>query len=133
MVDGHDRMTEEHMSRRDVMVDGNNQGRETHTSVWRAENIMYYILGILEVVLAFRFVLKLLGANPASGFVDFIYGLSSIFVAPFSAIFTTGEAAGNVVRAELEPATLVAMLVYALIVWGVVRLIDIFITEHPED
>lgn len=131
MVDGHDRMTEEHMSRRDVMVD--NQGIEDHKSIWRAENIMYYILGILEVVLAFRFVLKLLGANPASGFVDFVYGLSGIFVAPFNAIFTTGEAAGNVVKAELEPATLIAMLVYALIVWGVVRLIDIFITEHPEE
>lgn len=131
MMDGHDRMTEEHMSRRDVMVDS--QGTEEHKSAWRAQSIIYYLLGILEVVLGFRFVLKLLGANPESGFVDFVYGLSGIFVAPFNAIFTTPEAAGNVVKAVMEPATLIAMLVYFLLVLGVVRLIDIFITEHPEE
>src|SRR5665648_1153901 len=34
--------------------------------------IVYYILGLLEVMLGFRLVFKLLGANPGSGFVSFI-------------------------------------------------------------
>lgn len=82
--------------------------------------IVYYVFGVIEVLLAMRFVLRLLGANPASGFVQFIYSLSAIFMAPFTAIFKTQTAAG----ATFEWSVIVAMVVYALIAWGIVALID---------
>ncbi len=43
-------------------------------------NLIYFVFGALELVLLFRFVLRLMGANPASGFVSFVYGLSRPFV-----------------------------------------------------
>lgn len=106
---------------------------EKHVQTLLAVKIIYYVLGIIEFVLGFRFILKLLGANPLSGFVSFIYGISNILVAPFFNIFRTVVSRGNVVEAVLEPATIIAMLVYAFIAWGIVRLIDILITDHPRE
>jgi hypothetical protein len=87
--------------------------------------VTYYILGILEVLLAFRLVLKLLGANPDSGFVSFIYSVSHVFLAPFTAIFRSVAAQGIETKAVLEPSTIIAMIVYALIAWGIVKLVII--------
>lgn len=89
------------------------------------KRIVYYILGVIEVLLAFRLIFKLLGANPASGFVSAIYTLTNIFMSPFSGIFRTASARGVETQAVLEPATIVAMIVYAVIAWGIAKLIEI--------
>lgn len=90
--------------------------------------IVYYILGILETILAFRLVFKLLGANPGSGFVSFIYDISGGFLAPFSGIFKSAVTNGLETKAVLEPSTIIAMIVYALIAYGIVKLIIIIQT-----
>ncbi len=87
--------------------------------------IVYYLLGVLEVLLAFRLVFKLLGANPNSGFVSFIYSLSRVFVTPFSGIFSTATTTGVETVSVLEPATIIAMVVYALVAWGIAKLISV--------
>jgi YGGT family len=87
----------------------------------RAAMITYLVLGILEALLITRVILKLLAANPASGFVRFVYNLSALFVAPFQGIFPTPATQNSV----LELSSLVAIAVYALIAWGIVRLIAI--------
>lgn len=72
-----------------------------------------------------RFVLKLFGANPANGFVDFVYAVTGILTAPFDSIFgVTKPEAGNV-DSVFEPSILVAAAVYALIGWGIVKLINL--------
>lgn len=91
----------------------------------RPQRIVYYILGVLEVLLAFRLVFKLLGANPASPFVSFIYSLTQIFLYPFTGIFPTAVTKGFEAQAILEPTTIIAMIVYGIIAWGIVRLIGI--------
>jgi len=88
-------------------------------------NIVWYILGIIEILLAFRFVLKLLGANPNSGFVDFIYSVSGVLTAPFDNIFNAASATSGDIHSVFEPSILVAAAVYALIAWGIVKLINI--------
>lgn len=90
-----------------------------------ARRIVYYIWGILEVLLAFRLMLKLFGANPNSGFVSFIYSITQVFLAPFTAIFSNTTTHGFETRAVLEPSTIIAMIVYALVAWGIVKLIII--------
>lgn len=95
------------------------------TSYQTAGYLVYFVFGLLEVLLAFRFVFKLFGANPSTGFVDFIYSLSAIFVAPFVGIFNTSLARGDVTTSIFEPATLVALVVYALLAWGIVALIRV--------
>ena len=89
-----------------------------------AANIIYVVVGILEVLLLFRFVFQLLGANPNSGFVNFIYALTGLFVAPFYGIFgrpVTSD--GTVTTSVFDPSTLVAMVVYALVGWAIVKLL----------
>jgi len=95
------------------------------TSYQTAGYLIYFIFGVLDVLLAFRFIFKLLGANPSSGFVDFIYNLSAVFVAPFAGIFNTSLANGDVTTSVFEPATLVAFIVYAILAWGIVALIRV--------
>jgi len=87
--------------------------------LYRGTQVIWYLLGILEVVLAFRFVLKLLGANPGAGFSNFIYALSYPFAAPFLAVFKMTRIEGSI----FEWTTLLAMLVYWLIAWGIIKLL----------
>lgn len=87
--------------------------------------IVYFLFGVLEILLGFRLVLKLLGANPASGFVNFIYSVTGIFTFPFRGIFPQETQPGLETVSVFEPSTLVAIIVYALIAWGIVKLIQI--------
>lgn len=84
-----------------------------------AERVVWYIAGILLVLLAFRFVLALLGANPNNAFANFIYDLSYPFVAPFFSLFGYNLQYGV---SRFETYTLVAMAVYAIIAWGIAKL-----------
>lgn len=93
------------------------------------EYLVYFIFGVLEILLTFRFILQLLGASLSSGFVSSIYDFSRIFILPFEGIFRTGTAQGIETTAVFEPATLVAIIVYALLAWGIVKLIRIFSGE----
>lgn len=83
-----------------------------------AKRIVYYIGGVIIALIALRFLFLLLGANRGSGFVDFIYDLSGIFVAPFVGIF--GEPTFGV--SYVETSSIVAIVVYALITIGIGKL-----------
>lgn len=86
--------------------------------LYRATQIVWYVLGLIEVLLAFRFVLKLLGANPVAGFSSFIYGITYVFAAPFLNVFSKTTLSGSV----LEWTTLLAMLVYWIIALGIIKI-----------
>jgi hypothetical protein len=87
--------------------------------LYRGTQIVWYIVGILEALLAFRFVLKLLGANPAAGLTSFIYGVTHPFAAPFLSVFKITKVEGSV----FEWTTLLAMLVYWLIAMAIAKLL----------
>ncbi len=91
----------------------------------QARKIVYYILGVFEVLLAFRLIFKLLGANPQSPFVSFIYSVTQAFLIPFNGIFRSAVTRGIEAQSVLEPTTIIAMIVYAIIAWGIVKLIEI--------
>lgn len=86
--------------------------------IYYGASIVWYLLGIVEVILGLRFLLRAFGANPAAGFTDFIYRASAPLVDPFF----------NVIRATrvetgiLEWSSLLAMAVYWLLAWAIVRL-----------
>src|SRR6266851_7926860 len=84
----------------------------------RAIQAVWWIVGFVDVLIAIRFVLKLFGANPAP-FVRFMYDVTWPLVAPFHGIFNTVQES----RSVLEPESLVAIAIYALIGWGIVSLI----------
>lgn len=100
--------------------------RQVHTEV-RAPieavlaRIVWFVFGVIEILIAIRFVLLLMGANAAAGFVQFIYGVSGVFMVPFNAILGAPTVSG----ATFEWSALLAIAVYALIAWGLVSLIAV--------
>ena len=100
------------------------------TSSQTVEYLIYFFFGVLEILLAFRLVLKLTGASISSAFVGLNYGLTGIFILPFEGIFRRGFAPGVETTSVLEPSTLVALIVYAVLAWGIVKLLRILSGEQ---
>lgn len=95
------------------------------TSFQTIQYLVAFFFGALDVFLLLRLVLKLLGASPLSNFVAFIYGLTGLFVAPFEGIFRSAYTEGVETTSVLEPSTIVAIIIYALLAWGIIRLIQV--------
>jgi hypothetical protein len=87
--------------------------------LYRGTQMVWYFLNVIEVLLMFRFLLKLFGANPSAGFSQIIYSLTYPLAEPFLNVFAVTRVAG----ATFEWTTLLAMLVYWLLAWAIVRLI----------
>jgi hypothetical protein len=104
---------------------------ESTKPAYRATQIVWYVAGIIETILGLRFILRLLGANPAAGFVDIIYTLSQPFVAPFENIVRNARVEGSV----FDWNTLIAMAVYWMLAWAIVRMFFIGrpVTESEAD
>ena len=89
--------------------------------------IVSFLFGVLEVILALRFVFRLLGANQDNSFTLFLYNLSQVFIAPFHGIFHDQVLGTGTV---FELSTLIAMLIFALLAWGLVALSRVVFTPN---
>ncbi len=97
------------------------------TPARRATEVIYLLFGVIDALLLIRLVLKLLAANPLAGFSKFIYGLTDVFMAPFRNLLpAVGGGSGSV----LEMSTVIAIIVYALIGWAMVRLVAIVLFRN---
>ncbi len=102
---------------------------ETKKAIFRVYQIIWYILGVIEVILAFRVILKLLGANAGSGFTNFIYTVSNPFALPFAGILgVTG-----ISDMTFEWSTIIAMVVYAIVAYGIVALFQMVKPTNPQE
>ena len=90
----------------------------TTKPLYRGVQIVWYVLGILEAILAFRFLLKLFGASATAGFTSFIYSITQPFAKPFLSVFKITKVEGSV----FEWTTLLAMVVYWLVAMAIARL-----------
>jgi hypothetical protein len=82
-------------------------------------NVIYIVLAVADGLIAIRFVLKLLAANPEAGFARLIYGVTAPLVAPFVGLLgNPASSAGN----QFEVTSLVAIAVYALVAWLLTRI-----------
>jgi hypothetical protein len=88
---------------------------------FRLAAIVGFIVGVVDILVAGRFLGKLLGASSQSAFVDFIYHVTAPLVVPFAGIFGDTGSKANL----FETASVVAVVVYAVIGWGVVAGIKI--------
>lgn len=93
--------------------------RERRIFSFKATQLIWLFLGILEVMLMLRFALKLMAANPDSPISVFIYGFTALFLWPFAGLTATPAVGGMV----LEIGTVIAMAVYALVGWAVERVV----------
>ncbi len=95
-------------------------------AAWTAR-VVYFCFAVIQIALGLRVLLKLIAANPTSGFTRFIYGLTAPFVAPFSNIVATPTAANG---ATLDVSSLLAILIYLLLSWLIVRLL-LLLLDRP--
>lgn len=93
----------------------------TKKVIFRLYQVIWYILGVIEILLISRILLKLMAANQGSGFTSLIYSASAPFALPFRGVLGTSASAGSVI----EWSTLIAMAVYAVVAFGLVKLFQL--------
>ena len=103
----------------EVRTSQNEPEREQRIFSFKATQLIWLFLGILEALIALRIGLKLIGANPESPIVALIYGFTYLFLFPFEGMTAT-PAVGSMV---LELSSFFAMGIYALIAWAVERVV----------
>jgi len=90
-------------------------------TIFRAYQIIWYILGLVEILLGFRIALKALGANPLSGFTSLVYSLSDPLAMPFKSIFPNTVSGTSF----FEWSTIIAAVVYALLAYGLIYIMQL--------
>jgi len=85
-----------------------------------------FAFAIIEIILVFRFVLKLLAASSSSGFVSWVYVTSRPLINPFLFAFPTPSVTGGFV---LEFTTLFAIFAYAFIGYLVQEVLKMISTK----
>lgn len=93
--------------------------REQRILTYKASQLIWLVFGVLEVLIALRIGLLLVGANPDSPVVAMIYGITSLFLIPFAGLIASPTFGGL----ELEVSSMFAMLIYALLGWVIERLV----------
>lgn len=104
---------------RETRTSEHEAGRTQRIATFKATQLIWLLLGVIETIIALRFIFKLIGVNAVNNFASFIYGLSNFFVAPFLSL-TGAPAAGTMV---FEFSSLLAMAIYLLIAWGIERIV----------
>jgi uncharacterized protein YggT (Ycf19 family) len=86
----------------------------------KSNQAVWYLIGLIEALLGLRILFGLFGANQV-GFTDFLYTITSPFVAPFRGIFAAPAVGGS----YFDSAALLAMVIIALLGWGIAALVDL--------
>lgn len=86
---------------------------------FKATQLIWLALGLIEALIAMRIILKLIAANAESLFAAFVYGVSNIFLFPFAGVVGTPTSGAM----ALELSSIIAMLVYALLFWALERIV----------
>ncbi|OJX43815.1 MAG: hypothetical protein BGO78_02300 [Chloroflexi bacterium 44-23] len=94
-------------------------GSEQRIATFKATQLVWLLLGILEALIALRVLFKLIGTNPENTFAAFLYGITGLFVAPFQSLIGAPSSGGMV----LEISSIIAMVVYLLVGWAIERII----------
>jgi len=110
-----------------VQVERQSVSQVTKTpGIVMAQRAIWFIVGVINILLITRFILLLLGANLDAGFVEFIYSITNPLVAPFVGIFGTPTYG----QFMLDWSSLLAIIVYSLIALGIVKAMTL---SRPHD
>lgn len=95
----------------------------THSDESMTRRILIVVFGIIEALLGFRFIFKLAGANPANALIKILYDVTDVLVVVFASIFTPATTDGLETVSVIEPGTIIAMIVFALIALAISKLL----------
>lgn len=104
---------------REVRTTKHEEGKEQRAATFKMTQVIWLLLGILEAAIALRIIFKLIGVNPANPFANLLYTVTGLFLFPFSGLVGT-PTSGNMI---LEISSVIAMIVYLLIGWVLVRIV----------
>lgn len=102
---------------------------EKKKTIFRFNQVIWYILVFIEVLIVFRFVFKMIQANAYSGFVSLIYNMTSLLVLPFQGIVPSAVTGASVI----EWASIFAAIVYFLIASGLVYILQLVKPVTPRE
>lgn len=103
----------------DVRTTSHEEGQEQRFATFKATQLIWLLLGLVEAAIALRVVFKLIGVNAANSFATLLYNVTNLFVSPFANLTGTPAAGGSV----LEISSIIAMIVYLLIAWALERIV----------
>jgi uncharacterized protein YggT (Ycf19 family) len=106
---------------KEVRTTQHESGQEQRVATFKATQIIWLLFGLILGLIGLRIVFKLIAVNPDNPFAAFLYNVSGIFVAPFESLLGAPTAGGMV----LEISSIIAMIVYLLIAWALVRVVDV--------
>jgi YggT family protein len=104
---------------KEVRTTEHESGQEQRVATFKATQLIWLLLGLLEAAIALRIVFKLIAVNAANPFATVLYKLTDFFVAPFASLVGAPAAGGMV----LEISSIIAMIVYLLIGWALERIV----------
>ncbi len=93
--------------------------RERRIFTFKITQLIWLFFAIIEVMIALRIGLLLIGANPTNPIVAFIYGVTFLFLFPFTGLIGS-PVVGNMV---FELSSVFAMFIFALIAWAIERIV----------
>ena len=128
-VDRHERVEvirDGDLERRQRIVE--DRGAMRRATLYKLTRLIWLLAGVLETGFLLRLAFKMIAANPAAPFVAFVYGVTGLFLWPFSGMVADPAATNGMV---LEVTTFVAMIVYALLTWILVKVIYWASTPGP--
>jgi hypothetical protein len=116
-------------SEADLVETRQEEARTVRYAIGKLNDFLQWFMAVLEVTLAIRFLLKLIGADPMNLFAGFLYALTDIILFPFSTIVRAPSIHPN---QAFEWSTLIAMAIYWLVFWAIRRFLHILISGPEE-
>jgi YggT family protein len=92
---------------------------EYRQKMLKVSQVIWLLVCVIEGLIGLRVILKLIGANPDNDFARFSYNVAALFMGPFFGLTGSPSSGGMV----LEVPSLIAMVLYGLLGWLIVRAI----------
>ena len=92
----------------------------------RVAQFIWLVFGVIIGLIGLRVLLRLIVANPQNTFADTIYSITNIFLGPFFGLTSTPTTTNGI---ALEISSLIAMMVYALVAWVIVKLVYVLFSK----
>ncbi len=97
--------------------------------VRKAEDVVWFLIAAVTILIFVRFVLLLFGARTGVPFVDFWYDITAPLVAPFAGMFGNIDTFNTYTGQRIEIESLVAILIYSLVGYLIVLAVRLFRRE----
>jgi hypothetical protein len=112
-------MTQQQVS--EVRTSRRESGQEQRLYTFKAMQLIWLALGSLEVLIGLRIIFKIMAVNAGNIMAQILYGFTDLFLFPFAGLTATPASGGMV----LEVSSMIAMVVYALLAWVAVKLVEV--------